>query len=92
MAKRPCKNKSVRRGGASSRKLLRCPTAHRSAEERTLPEAAGALTGPVHPGGLEAGGCSEPWRWGAYEDWKGVLSGTEMAGMEGAAEREAFGP
>lgn len=44
------------------------------------------------PGGLEAGGCSEPCKWGAYEDWKaGGLSGKETLGMEEAAEAEALG-
>lgn len=66
---------------------------HHSAEEGILPacqaemEAAAwaqeALVGPVV---LEAGGCSGPWKWEAFELWEVAdLSGRGMAVMEGAA-------
>lgn len=74
-------------------------SAHRSAEEGILPvcraemeAAAWAQEGPVGPVVREAGGCSGPWRWEASELWEEVdPSGTEMAGMEGAAVGVAWG-
>lgn len=76
-------------------------SAHRSAGRGILPPACQAEVGaaaaapdaPAGPGVLEAGGCSEPQRWGeASELGEEVdLSGREAAGMEGAAAGAAWG-
>lgn len=54
--------------------------------------ASGAPEGQVGPVVLEANGCSVPWMWEASEVWEEEgLSGTGVAGMEGAAVEVAWG-
>lgn len=73
-------------------------TTHHSAEEgnqaacqAVMEAAAGPQEGLVGPAVLEAGGCSGPWRWEAFELWEaGALSYRGMAGMEGVAAAVAW--
>lgn len=72
---------------------------HHSAEEGILSAcqaemeaAVGVQEGLVGPVVLEGGGCSEPWKWEAFELWEdGALSDRGMAEMKGAAAGVARG-